>query len=289
MEFFFLNQVQLSCDFGKVVPSGTTQGKVCLEWPLCQPWQRACPLLLAFFGTIILCCILKVVCNTCNYYIKLSFSFIFFAIILFQQVYKKFTQNLNLIGLELHNTWTRSPLIFQSNQQLPINYNYGYAHLQSLVVCYDSVHQFYHLREAAIEKKSTYDEIGKLSTYINLVTKKVSNQEKILSNQSLNQTTCFPSFCFIIISAQNALLFANLQPIFSITTTIIPSSKPVIMSTLQHFISRTQIFHMHCLRLLVFYLQVLVGIGHFLHLTQSSSSNISFLQTSHATIHIQLA
>jgi hypothetical protein len=29
MEFYFLNWVQLSCDFGKVVPSGTTQGKVC--------------------------------------------------------------------------------------------------------------------------------------------------------------------------------------------------------------------------------------------------------------------
>jgi hypothetical protein len=28
MEFYFLNLVQLSCDFGKVVPSGTTQGKV---------------------------------------------------------------------------------------------------------------------------------------------------------------------------------------------------------------------------------------------------------------------
>jgi hypothetical protein len=27
MEFYFLNSVQLSCDFGKVVPSGTTQGK----------------------------------------------------------------------------------------------------------------------------------------------------------------------------------------------------------------------------------------------------------------------
>ncbi len=29
MEFYFLNWVQLSCDFGKVVPSGTTQGKNC--------------------------------------------------------------------------------------------------------------------------------------------------------------------------------------------------------------------------------------------------------------------
>ncbi len=29
MEFYFLNSVQLSCDFGKMVPSGTTQGKVC--------------------------------------------------------------------------------------------------------------------------------------------------------------------------------------------------------------------------------------------------------------------
>jgi hypothetical protein len=27
MEFYFLNWVQLSCDFGKVVFSGTTQGK----------------------------------------------------------------------------------------------------------------------------------------------------------------------------------------------------------------------------------------------------------------------
>jgi hypothetical protein len=29
MKFYLLNWVQLSCDFGKVVPSGTTQGKVC--------------------------------------------------------------------------------------------------------------------------------------------------------------------------------------------------------------------------------------------------------------------
>jgi hypothetical protein len=29
MKIYFLNSVQLSCDFGKVVPSGTTQGKVC--------------------------------------------------------------------------------------------------------------------------------------------------------------------------------------------------------------------------------------------------------------------
>ncbi len=29
MEFYFSNSVQLSCDFGKVVLSGTTQGKVC--------------------------------------------------------------------------------------------------------------------------------------------------------------------------------------------------------------------------------------------------------------------
>jgi hypothetical protein len=29
MKFYFLNWVQLSYDFGKVVPSGTTQGKVC--------------------------------------------------------------------------------------------------------------------------------------------------------------------------------------------------------------------------------------------------------------------
>jgi hypothetical protein len=29
MKFYFLNWVQFSCDFGKVVPSGTTQGKVC--------------------------------------------------------------------------------------------------------------------------------------------------------------------------------------------------------------------------------------------------------------------
>jgi hypothetical protein len=28
MEFYFLNWVQLSCDFGKVIPNGTTQGKV---------------------------------------------------------------------------------------------------------------------------------------------------------------------------------------------------------------------------------------------------------------------
>jgi hypothetical protein len=29
MEFYFLNSMQLSCDFGKVVPNGATQGKVC--------------------------------------------------------------------------------------------------------------------------------------------------------------------------------------------------------------------------------------------------------------------
>jgi hypothetical protein len=29
MEFYFLNWVQLSCDFNKVVPNGTTQGYVC--------------------------------------------------------------------------------------------------------------------------------------------------------------------------------------------------------------------------------------------------------------------
>jgi len=29
MEFYFLNWVQLSYDVGKVVPSGTIQGKVC--------------------------------------------------------------------------------------------------------------------------------------------------------------------------------------------------------------------------------------------------------------------
>jgi len=29
MEFYFKNWVQLSCDFVKVAPSGTTQGKVC--------------------------------------------------------------------------------------------------------------------------------------------------------------------------------------------------------------------------------------------------------------------
>ncbi len=29
MKFYFLNWVQFSCDFGKVVPSGITQGKVC--------------------------------------------------------------------------------------------------------------------------------------------------------------------------------------------------------------------------------------------------------------------
>jgi len=29
MEFYFLNWVQLSCDFGMVVPTSTTQGKVC--------------------------------------------------------------------------------------------------------------------------------------------------------------------------------------------------------------------------------------------------------------------
>jgi hypothetical protein len=29
MEFYFLNWVQLSCDFGDVVPSGNTQGKAC--------------------------------------------------------------------------------------------------------------------------------------------------------------------------------------------------------------------------------------------------------------------
>jgi len=31
MEFYFLNWVQLSCDFGKVVPSGTTPRQVLLE------------------------------------------------------------------------------------------------------------------------------------------------------------------------------------------------------------------------------------------------------------------
>jgi len=29
MEFYFLNWVQFSYDFGKVVPNGTTKGKVC--------------------------------------------------------------------------------------------------------------------------------------------------------------------------------------------------------------------------------------------------------------------
>jgi hypothetical protein len=29
MKFYFLNWVQFSCDFGKVAPNGTTQGKVC--------------------------------------------------------------------------------------------------------------------------------------------------------------------------------------------------------------------------------------------------------------------
>jgi len=29
MEFYFLNWVQLSCDFGKMVINGATQGKVC--------------------------------------------------------------------------------------------------------------------------------------------------------------------------------------------------------------------------------------------------------------------
>jgi hypothetical protein len=37
MELYFLNWVQLPYDFGKVVPSGTTQGKVCqysyYSWP----------------------------------------------------------------------------------------------------------------------------------------------------------------------------------------------------------------------------------------------------------------
>jgi len=31
MKFYFLNLVQLSCDFGKVVPSGTTQGKIAVD------------------------------------------------------------------------------------------------------------------------------------------------------------------------------------------------------------------------------------------------------------------
>jgi hypothetical protein len=31
MEFYFLNLIQLSYDFGKVVLNGTTQGKVCLN------------------------------------------------------------------------------------------------------------------------------------------------------------------------------------------------------------------------------------------------------------------
>jgi hypothetical protein len=31
MEFYFFNLIQLSYDFGKVVLSGTTQGKVCLN------------------------------------------------------------------------------------------------------------------------------------------------------------------------------------------------------------------------------------------------------------------
>jgi hypothetical protein len=37
MEIYFLNWVQLSCDFGKVVPSGTTQGKVCWH---AAPWKE---------------------------------------------------------------------------------------------------------------------------------------------------------------------------------------------------------------------------------------------------------
>jgi len=31
MEFYFLNWVQLSCDFGEVVPNGTTPRQVLLE------------------------------------------------------------------------------------------------------------------------------------------------------------------------------------------------------------------------------------------------------------------
>jgi hypothetical protein len=31
MQFYLLNWVQLSCDFGKVVPSRTTQGKACQQ------------------------------------------------------------------------------------------------------------------------------------------------------------------------------------------------------------------------------------------------------------------
>ncbi len=31
MEFYFLNLIQVSYDFGKVVFNGTTQGKVCLN------------------------------------------------------------------------------------------------------------------------------------------------------------------------------------------------------------------------------------------------------------------
>jgi hypothetical protein len=41
MEFYFLNWVQLSCDFGKVVPSGTTQGYFC---PACWNVPFCCSL-----------------------------------------------------------------------------------------------------------------------------------------------------------------------------------------------------------------------------------------------------
>jgi hypothetical protein len=43
MEFFKKNWVQLSCDFGKVVLSGTTQGKVCYR--IMQPNKNKIPII----------------------------------------------------------------------------------------------------------------------------------------------------------------------------------------------------------------------------------------------------
>jgi hypothetical protein len=38
MEFYFLNWVQLSYDFGMVVPTSTTQGNVC--WTTDKKWNK---------------------------------------------------------------------------------------------------------------------------------------------------------------------------------------------------------------------------------------------------------
>jgi hypothetical protein len=47
MEFYFLNWIQLSYDFGKVVPSGITQGKVC-----CKPFFALKQNLIAWYEKI---------------------------------------------------------------------------------------------------------------------------------------------------------------------------------------------------------------------------------------------